>query len=79
VSKIAYILLCQKDPDGIVAQANRLTASGDFVSIHFDSRAQPEHFQFIRSELEDNPNVVFVAKRIKCGWGEWYVGIGDAL
>ena len=71
MSKIAYILFCHKDPDGIVAQANRLTASGDFVSIHFDARAKPEHFQFIRSELEDNPNVVFAAKRIKCGWGEW--------
>ncbi len=71
MSKIAYILLCHKDPDGIVAQANRLTASGDFVSIHFDARAKPEHFQFIRSELEDNPNVVFAAKRIKCGWVEW--------
>ena len=42
MAKIAYILLCHKDPDGIIAQAERLTAAGDFVSIHFDARAPRE-------------------------------------
>jgi hypothetical protein len=37
MAKIAYLLLCHKDPDGIIAQAERLTAAGDFVAIHFDS------------------------------------------
>lgn len=71
MSRIAYILLCHKDPDGIVAQANRLTASGDYVSIHFDGRAKSEHFDAIQSALADNKNVTFAHKRIKCGWGEW--------
>ena len=28
MSRIAYILLCHKEPEAIVAQANRLTAAG---------------------------------------------------
>ena len=71
MAKIAYILLCHKDPDAIVKQAERLTAAGDYMSIHFDARAKPEHFREIKAALADNPNVVFARKRIKCGWGEW--------
>ena len=71
MAKIAYILLCHKDPEGIVAQAQRLTAAGDFVSIHFDGRAPKEAFDKIRAGLAANPSVTFTRKRIKCGWGEW--------
>jgi hypothetical protein len=68
--KIAYILLCHKDPVSIVRQARGLTSAGDFISIHFDARAAAEDFKQIKDDLADNPNVTF-AKRIKCGWGEW--------
>ncbi len=71
MAKIAYILLCHKDPDAIVEQARRLTAAGDYMSIHFDARARPEHFQRIKEALADTPNVTFARKRVKCGWGEW--------
>ncbi|MEM6760769.1 MAG: DUF5928 domain-containing protein [Pseudomonadota bacterium] len=71
MAKIAYILLCHKDPDAIIKQAERLTAVGDFMSIHFDARADGEAFAKIRTALKDNPNVTFAQKRIKCGWGEW--------
>jgi len=71
MAKIAYILLCHKDPDAIIKQAERLTATGDYMSIHFDARAKPEHFRKIQSALLDNPNVTFARRRIKCGWGEW--------
>ncbi len=71
MSKIAYILLCHKEPEAIVQQAQRLTAAGDYMSIHFDARAKPEHFKLIKDALADNPNVTFAKKRIKCGWGEW--------
>ncbi|WP_432449311.1 DUF5928 domain-containing protein [Aliiroseovarius marinus] len=71
MAKIAFILLCHKDPDAIIAQATRLTAVGDCMAIHFDARAKPEHYQRIREALADNPNVTFARKRIKCGWGEW--------
>ncbi|SNS21100.1 DUF5928 domain-containing protein [Tropicimonas sediminicola] len=69
--QIAYILLCHKDPDAVVAQARRLTAAGDCVSIHFDARAPRALDAAIRTELDDNPNVTFAARRYKCGWGEW--------
>jgi hypothetical protein len=71
MARIAYILLCHKDPEGVIAQASRLTAAGDFVSIHFDGRAAPADFNRITTGLGDNPSVAFARKRIKCGWGEW--------
>ncbi|CUH51001.1 DUF5928 domain-containing protein [Shimia marina] len=71
MARIAYILLCHKDPEAIIMQAERLTATGDYISIHFDARAKPEHFRMLREALGHNPNVAFAEKRIKCGWGEW--------
>ena len=71
MAKIAFILLCHKDPEAIVQQATQLTAAGDYIAIHFDARAPKANFEKIRSGLRDNPNVVFAKKRIKCGWGEW--------
>ncbi len=71
MAKIAFILLCHKEPEAIIKQAERLTAAGDYMSIHFDARASAADYQKIREALNDNPNVVFSKKRIKCGWGEW--------
>ena len=71
MARIAYILLCHKDPEGIITQAQRLTAAGDFVAIHFAARAKPADFEKIRTALAANPSVTFTKKRIKCGWGEW--------
>jgi hypothetical protein len=71
MAKIAYILLCHKDPEGIIAQANRLTAAGDFMAIHFDGNAALEDYERIRKALADNPSVTFARRRIRCGWGEW--------
>jgi hypothetical protein len=71
MAKIAYILLCHKDPDAIIKQAERLTAVGDYMSIHFDASADAAEFKAIRKALDSNPNVTFASKRIKCGWGEW--------
>ena len=71
MARIAFILLCHNDPDAIIRQAQMLTAVGDYMSIHFDARADPEAYRQIRTALADNPNVTFARKRIKCGWGEW--------
>lgn len=71
MARIAYILLCHKDPEGIIAQAERLTAVGDYVAIHFDGRAKPADYDKITKALATNPNVAFTKRRIKCGWGEW--------
>ena len=71
MAKIAYILLCHKDPEAVIKQAERLTAAGDYMAIHFDARADPKLFAQIRTALKDNDNVTFAHRRIKCGWGEW--------
>ncbi|WP_417720603.1 DUF5928 domain-containing protein [Salipiger sp.] len=71
MAKIAFILLCHKDPDAIIKQAQSLTAVGDYMSIHFDGRAPQAAYDRIRKALDGNPNVTFARKRIKCGWGEW--------
>lgn len=71
MARIAFILLCHKDPEAIIAQAERLTAVGDYMSIHFDGRASKASYKMIRTALRDNPNVTFAKRRIKCGWGEW--------
>ena len=71
MAKIAFILLCHKDPAAIIQQAEQLTAVGDYMSIHFDASAPREAYAQIKAALKDNPNVTFAKKRIKCGWGEW--------
>ncbi|MGZ2259332.1 DUF5928 domain-containing protein [Roseobacter sp. A03A-229] len=71
MAKIAYILLCHKDPDAIIRQADRLTATGDYVAIHFDARSDAAQYRQIRTALAENANVTFAKKRMKCGWGEW--------
>ncbi len=71
MAKIAYILLCHKGPDAIIAQAEQLTATGDCMAIHFDARSSAQDYATIREALKDNPNVAFATKRVKCGWGAW--------
>ncbi len=71
MTTIAFILLCHKDPEGIIAQALRLTAAGDCIAIHFDARAKASDHERIRNALSDNPRVTFAKRRVRCGWGEW--------
>ncbi len=71
MAKIAFILLCHRDPDAIIQQARQLTAVGDCIAIHFDARSRQEDFAKIQAELAENPNVTFARKRIRCGWGAW--------
>ena len=70
MAKIAYILLCHRDPAAVIDQAQRLIARGDYVAIHFDARADDAGFAEIHATLGSNQNVV-LARRVKCGWGEW--------
>ena len=70
MARIAYILLCHRNPASVIAQARQLVAAGDRVAIHYDARAPRAEFDRIRSELRDEPAVAF-ARRIRCGWGEW--------
>ncbi len=71
MARIAYILLCHKDPAGVVAQAQRLTRNGDYIAIHFDKNASHADYDQIYNTLKSNSNITFAKRRIKCGWGEW--------
>ena len=62
MAKIAFILLCHKDPDAIIQQARQLTAAGDCIAIHFDARAPKEAYALIQAALNDNPNVAFARR-----------------
>ncbi len=71
MTRIAFLLLCHKDPDAVLAQARRLTASGDALVIHFDANAPEAAFQQVRTGAADLPNVRLAPRRVRCGWGEW--------
>lgn len=71
MTQIAFILLCHKDPEGVIAQTLRLTAAGDCVAIHYDARSKAADAARIRTALAGNPQVTFARRRVKCGWGEW--------
>lgn len=70
LAKIAYILLCHKNPATVVAQARVLTSAGDYLSVHVDASAPEDVFREIRDGLAGSENVTF-ARRVRCGWGEW--------
>lgn len=71
MARLAFILLCHKNPEAVIRQAGMLTAKGDCMAIHFDARADPADYRRIRTALADNPSVTFAKRRVKCGWGEW--------
>jgi hypothetical protein len=62
MAKIAFILLCHKNPEAIIRQAERLTATGDCVAIHFDARAPAEAYARIHDALKDRPGVTFAQR-----------------
>lgn len=68
--KIAYLLLCHKNADSVIAQAQALVAAGDAVAIHFDKRGAAADFARMKAAFADQPSVAF-AKRVACGWGEY--------
>ncbi|MFT6272899.1 MAG: hypothetical protein ACJA0F_001745, partial [Dinoroseobacter sp.] len=71
MTRIAFILLCHKDPEAVIAQAARLTAQGDAMAIHFDARAPNAAYALIEAGVAELPNVILAPRRVACGWGEW--------
>lgn len=71
MARIAFLLLCHKDVAGIIAQAQRLSATGEFVAIHFDGQSPDADFARLRAALAGNPRVTLTRRRHRCGWGEW--------
>lgn len=71
MARIAYLLLCHKDPEAVIAQAERLTAAGDLIAIHHDAAAPPGDYARIRAGLAGNASALLVPQRRRCGWGDW--------
>ena len=71
MARIAYLLLCHKDVDGIADQARALVAVGDKVAIHFDAAASQAEFQRLQDLVRGVEGIVTVQRRVRCGWGEW--------
>ena len=59
MGQFAYILLCHKNVDAVIAQAEQLTAPGDAVAIHYDARAPKADYARLQAELAANDRVVF--------------------
>lgn len=70
MARICFLLLCHKHPKLVVEQAELISSTGDYVSIHFDARGSDADFNIIASAFKNNKNIC-LAKREKCGWGEW--------
>jgi len=70
VSKIAYILLCHKNPDRVIDQARLLISAGDYLVIHMDGNAPQAAYARVEEALRGEAHVR-MAERVKCGWGHW--------
>lgn len=71
MARIAFILLCHKDAQAVVSQAERLVAGGAYVAIHFDASSPADDYNWMTEALAARPEVTFAARRVRCGWGEW--------
>jgi hypothetical protein len=58
MAKIAFILLCHKNPEAIIRQAERLTETGDCVR-SISTPARPPPPTRIHDALKDRPGVTF--------------------
>jgi hypothetical protein len=70
LTKIAFLLLCHQNAQGVEDQVRALTSRGDCVTIHADLNAGPEFRADLERGCADMPNVT-MAKSVRCGWGEW--------
>ncbi len=71
MARIAFLLLCHRDPEGVARQARALVAAGDCVAIHMDARAPRADFERLQAALYGTPSIVFAARRVRCAWGAW--------
>ena len=71
MTQIAFLLLCHRDPEGVIGQVRALTACGDRVVIHHDGNAPAADHARLREALAGDAGVAFVPRRLRCGWGEW--------
>jgi hypothetical protein len=71
MARVAYILLCHSDPIEVIEQARLLSSRRDYVVVHYDRNAPAKNFQQIYESFIEDPHVIVMKKRVRCGWGEW--------
>ncbi|GAD55055.1 DUF5928 domain-containing protein [Limimaricola cinnabarinus] len=71
MTRIAFILLCHKDPEAVIRQARGLAASGDAVVVHLDARAALADWRLLQEGLSGHEGIALVRRRQRCGWGAW--------
>lgn len=71
MTEIAFLLLCHKEPEAVIAQVRALVAAGDRVVVHHDANAPALDHERLRAALAPLPGVVFTPRRHACGWGDW--------
>lgn len=71
MTEIAFLLLCHKEPEAVIAQVRALVAAGDRVVLHHDANAPAADHARLRAALAALPGVVFTPRRHACGWGDW--------
>jgi hypothetical protein len=69
--KIAYLILCHKEPDQVARLVRRLDTAGAFFIIHVDRRSFPVKLR-LESLLGEFQNVSFT-KQYRCYWGSFNI------
>lgn len=65
--KLAYLILCHKDPEQVVRLIDSLDNAASMFVVHVDGRSN-EVANELRASLSDRNNIFFV-KRYRCYWG----------
>ena len=71
MAQIAFVLLCHRDPEGVLALAELLASQGDGVAVHLDARAPAGAYRTLERGAAGLERVALVGNRVACGWGEW--------
>ncbi|WP_367356337.1 beta-1,6-N-acetylglucosaminyltransferase [Mesotoga sp.] len=67
---LAYIVLVHKSMKQVVRLIRSLEPDRNVILIHVDIRVKDAQYDFIKSELREYSNVMFVGRR-KCNWGKF--------
>lgn len=71
--KLLFVILAHNRPDHVVALARTVTqAAGDgHAVIHFDANASRQDFEVLSRDVEHEPKISLVQKRVRCRWGSY--------
>lgn len=70
--KIAYLIICHKNPTQLARLIKRLTTSNSYFFIHIDRNVNIEVFYKILRTL-NNQNIYYIKNRVKVHWGGFSV------